>query len=365
MKNTFSIYWAIACALLTALPLRAEEFHSFTRMGETFSEDFNAYRGKEATLPPFFSVTWDTARTLEPFTGVGNFFTTNPDFGYGAFTAFTADGVNHSFGIREREPEDLRDARLFFAFRNDTGSVIEGFEVSYDVEAWFRGDRLNRIRLKYDVILSSEERSVFETDIFSTSNPGESAAPGTKQDGSLQENRVTVSGFVDLSDLVIDPDDLELGTFGPLQPGEIAYFRWQFSNLSEGESGSLRSGLAINNVRITPVGEMPLPDCPEPGLVTHLQLGGLSHLGYCWALWINDLEDLDWGWIYSAFLDAPEASWIYHFRKGWLFVFPEGEVSEFLYLWSPDLGWLGASVAFGGQYFSYDLEAFVSWADFN
>ncbi len=206
-----------------------------------FTENFNDYRGSSTTLPGNFFIAWDDGRISEPYQGVNT----------GALTAYTSDGIDHSFGIRERNPVNLRDSRLFFEFTNNTGSAITGFMVSYDVEAWFVGDRLNRIRLKYDDMLTSLDRPTFEVDVFSTDNPAPAGTPaGTNLDGSLASNRTTVSGFVDLSTL----DDGTGNFFGPLADGETAYFRWQFSNTS-GDAGTDRSGLGINNLSITPVPE--------------------------------------------------------------------------------------------------------------
>ena len=103
MKITplLSATFLLAAGLLQAAPF------TFTSIGQTYSEDFNGYRGSSETLPDHMSVTWDTGRTATPFQGVNT----------GAFTAYTSDSVNHAFGIRERNPVDLRDARLFFEFQ--------------------------------------------------------------------------------------------------------------------------------------------------------------------------------------------------------------------------------------------------------
>lgn len=247
MKKINSLIIAAA-----SLPLAAFGQFTFTSIGQTYSENFNDYRGSSATLPDHMFVSWDTTRSgmsgpESPYQGVNT----------GAFTAYTnADEIDYSFGIRERNPVDLRDARLFFEFTNNTGVAITGFDVSYDVEAWFIGERRNRIRLKYDDHLTSATapggRATFETDIFSTDNPSTETAFNTIVDGSLADNRTTVTGFVDLTTL----DDGTGNFFGSLAPGETAYFRWQFSNLETGEgTGNPRSGLAINNLEITAVPE--------------------------------------------------------------------------------------------------------------
>lgn len=355
-----------AAAAVAAVGVTAEEVRfSFAYPGHKFTENFNSYRGTPETLPMFFSVSWNEGRIIppdDPFTGVGDFTTSSPEFEYGAFTAFTSDGETFSFGIREREPEDLRDARLFFAFTNHTGVPIEGFEVSYDVEAWYRGDRLNRIRLKYDTDIERDDRETFEFDIFSTPNPSaaEELDAGTKQDGSLPENRTTVSGFINLYEVIVDPSDAET-SFGPLMPGETAYFRWQFSNLEEGESGSLRSGLAVNNIRITPVGGAAGTCAAFGEQATHPFLGGLYHLGGCWALLWDGAAEFDWGIAYVRDLDPEGTGWIYHETIGWLFAgFGDAATGLFLYSESTD-NWIVAAEAFGDFYYSRAEDAFFPW----
>jgi hypothetical protein len=230
---------------------------SFTSIGQTYTQDFNGYRGTLATLPEHMSVSWDESRTTEPFQGVNT----------GAFTAYTStsDDIDYSFGIRERSPVDLRDARLFFEFTNNTGQAISQFQVSYDVEAWFIGNRRNRIRLKFDNTLDDSARDTFETDIFSTDNPSATTTSNTDVDGKLAANRTTVSGLVDITTI----DDGTGTFFSALAPGETGYFRWQFSN-TDGDGGSLRSGLAIDNLSITAV--------PEPASLALLGIGGAMML---------------------------------------------------------------------------------------
>lgn len=215
---------------------------TFTLPNQTITEDFNTYRGTEATLPADIFVEWDTSRISNPFTGVGEL--NDPESDYGGLTAFTADNENFSFGIRERAPIDLRDARVFLPIKNETGTPIRFFLISYDVETWFNGQRDNRIRLKYDDIIASGR---FEEDLASTINPlgGGEEPPGLRTDGSDPDNRLRVEVLVDLEEYA-HPDT---GIFGALPDGETAWFRWQVSNADIG-SGSLRSGLAINNLEI-------------------------------------------------------------------------------------------------------------------
>lgn len=218
---------------------------SFSMDNDTYTESFGDYRGTEITMPSHMFIDWDRPRLSDPFTGVGVFQSSDPATEYGNFTAFTSDTENYSFGIRERSPGDLRDSRLYFEFTNDTDQPLSHFEVSYDVEAWYIGDRRNRIRLKYDDLFDSDDRGVFETDLFSTDNPSPVSEPDSKTDGALDENRTTVEGIINITEI----DNGSGSTFEPLLPGETAWFRWQFSN-TDGDGGSLRSGLAINNVYI-------------------------------------------------------------------------------------------------------------------
>lgn len=231
--------WLLCHSALIA----ADPAFTFNAIGQTRSENFDGYRGTLETLPSDIFVGWDQ-RISTPFQGVNT----------GALTAYTADNVGYAFGIRERSPVDLRDARMFLPIKNNTEQAIRYLLVTYDVEAWFIGNRRNRIRMKYDTFLDPlvAGRETFETDIFSTDNPSTERTANTAVDGSLPENRVAVSGIVDLQTL----DDGSGNFFPSLAPGETAWFRWQFSNAS-GDGGTLRSGLAINNLSITPLADLP------------------------------------------------------------------------------------------------------------
>jgi autotransporter-associated beta strand protein len=220
--------------------LAADPAFTFTAFGQPAGENFNSYRGTEATIPSDIFVGWDQ-RIPDPFQGVNT----------GAFTAYTSDDEDYSFGIRERSPVDLRNGRVFLPVKNSTGQPIRYFEVSYDVEAWFIGNRRNRLRLKFDRFLTPSEaggRETFTEDVFSTDNPSAETTPNTEVNGSLPENRITVSGIVDLENY----SDGAGGFMGAIGPDETAWFRWQVSNAS-GDAGNLRSGLAVNNVVITPL----------------------------------------------------------------------------------------------------------------
>ncbi len=335
-----------------------DAYYVFGPSGNEFIENFGLYRGTYATLPQYLYVSWDGSRVINPFTGVSDYTTGDPETGYGALSAYTADNSSYSFGIRERAPIDLRDARLYFAFVNETGQAIERFNVSYDVEAWYRGDRANRIRLKYDTVIESETRSVFETDIFSTPNPAASALPGAKLNGSLPENRVSVSGVVDVASLEIDASDETVGTFGALPNGATAYFRWQFSNLAEGESGERRSGLAITNIRIEPV----IDGAGDPiGWLEKPNLGWIYNYGG-WAYWAGDFSSQGWGYLYIGNMLADGSGWGYHYPHGWLYFLPGGDIQSMLFAYSLEQNhWIAASTSFGNWFYSYATGEYYSW----
>lgn len=225
---------------------------------------FAGYRGTAASLPAGFFVAGENGKGVkvsdgyDPFTGVSRIGASSPD-AFDGFGAFTADGVTHSFGIRERGGADLREARLFLRYTNTSGRAVAAFEVEYDVEVWRLGERANRIRLKF-----STDTTGFGAlpDLVSTADPRGSAAAaavGTVVDGTRPENRVRVRTRIDLADLP-GPGD---ATIGSLAPGATGYFRWQYSN-AEGDAGTVRSALALNNVRIVPV----FTDTPAPGTST-------------------------------------------------------------------------------------------------
>ncbi len=251
-----------------------------------FQTDFADYRGTRGTMPegmfvvgengegepvgpgfyPFAGVVevqaaGGDAVDARPGAGVTGNATANPDT-FSGFAAYTADGETFSFGIRERGEVDLRNARVFLEYTNDSGRHIVGFRVSYDVETWVHGERDNRIRLKYHT-----DTSGFSSvrDIVSTVNPAGAAhsadwaedvtgdeTDGVRLvDGSLPENRTRVDVAFLLRELEADGAD-GLYPYGPLEPGKTAYFRWQYSNahLTDGET---RSALALNNIRVEPI----------------------------------------------------------------------------------------------------------------
>ncbi|TVQ51913.1 MAG: hypothetical protein EA377_11320 [Phycisphaerales bacterium] len=162
----------------------------------------------------------------------------SPTWGEG-FTAYTNGETGNSFGIRERGETDLQDSRLFYEFMNNTGDIVVGFNVSYDVECWYHGQRANRIRLKYNNATSGFGSI---DDIVSTDNPLGPGGPGAPVDGSLPENRVEVSVTIDLVDL----------GFAPIGVGQTSFLRWQYSN-ADGDGGNPRSGLGINNLVVEPI----------------------------------------------------------------------------------------------------------------
>ncbi len=224
--------------------------------------DFNEYRGTESSLPDAIFVTGEDGNGegigdgFYPFTGVSSIDPERSDEFQG-FGAFTRDDQEYSFGIRERGDTDLRNARLFLEYTNDTDRTIHGFRVSYDVETWFLGERDNRIRLKYHTQTSGF--GSIET-IVSTANPR--GAAGNERDigaidGSRPENRTRVETTFMLEQLRGQAED-GLDAFAPLEPGRRGYFRWQYSN-HRVTDGAIRSGLAVNNVKIEPLFAPPTP----------------------------------------------------------------------------------------------------------
>lgn len=292
-KHTRSL--AIAAALSASPTLWAEDpVFTFTALDVPISENFNTYQGTEATLPSGIS-TSDALGPPNNFQGIGDF--NDPASPGGNFSANTSNMADFSFGIQERTPTSaFQDARVFLPIKNNTGAPIRYFQVSYDVEAWFIGSRRNRIRLKYDNFLTLAEagRSTFEVDIFSTDNPSTSLFADTgaiRVNGALPENRVKVEGIIDLETL----GDGTGNFFGALPAGESAWFRWQFSNTS-GDSGSPRSGLAINNLVITPIEGLPDYEW-KPGVGgdgAWEPAGGTNWSGGSWLQGVN-----------AVFADAP------------------------------------------------------------
>ncbi len=223
----------------------------------TFRAEFNDYRGSRASLPENMFVTGEDgdgraiSDAFYPFTGA---HIPEREDEFNGFGAFTVNREQYSFGIRERGEPDLRNARLFLEYQNRTDRTIVGFTVSYEVEAWMKGERDNRIRLKYHTDTSGF--SAVDS-IVSTTNPSGAAASedevGTVLDGSREENRTTVRVSFALSELTGDPSQ-GFEPYHELRPGDTGYLRWQYSN-DRIRDGSHRSALAINNIEVKPIFE--------------------------------------------------------------------------------------------------------------
>lgn len=239
----------------------------------TYTEDFNGFRGTETTLPAGFSFSGDGDDIFR-----GEFDSSSDEAGdFTGIMATTSDQTNFSITWRESTGDaDLDDGRLILAITNNTGFDITGFQVSYSLQTWVNGRRDNELRLKYDTFLDSGDagRGIFDTDIWprgsaQTLNPNHTPIDSNGDqfvlNGQANGNFVPVSGFVDLTSLLIDEENPSAGFFGPLGQGETAYFRWQISNANL--TAGNRSALGIDNLSITPV--------PEP---TTALLGALGLL---------------------------------------------------------------------------------------
>jgi hypothetical protein len=235
--------------------------YSFDFIGQTYTQNFDTFRGTEATLPDYFNIAVVSGTDI-----YRNIFDATADAAssFTGIKAATSDGSDYSLTWREGTgAAALDDTRTLFMFTNNTGKAIVGFDVSYDVEAWVNGRRDNQLRFKYDVYEDSDEsqaaegRQAFETDIFATINPNHTPIVANDNqfvlDGKDSSNRVTVSGYVDLTTLLVDQNNPGAGVIGALPPGKTAYFRWQISNgvLLDGN----RSALGIDNIRITALAE--------------------------------------------------------------------------------------------------------------
>jgi hypothetical protein len=230
---------------------------------------FNAYRGTAATLPAGIFVAGEdgegnlVGEGFDPFTGVSDL--ADSDASFDGFGAFTNGGGAYSFGVRERGEADLREARIFLRYPNTAGEHIVGFDIDFDLEVWLKGERANRVRLKFNTGTDGFSEI---PDIVSVTNPrgrATGAAIGTTLDGTLPENRARVSTRFVLADI---PDGFG-GMIGSLAPGDTGFFRWQYSN-ADGDAGTLRSALALSNIRITPIyGDPAPPTSSAPPVFSH------------------------------------------------------------------------------------------------
>ena len=233
--------------------------YSFNSLGQTYAQNFNLFRGTDATLPNHFSFTADSGTDI--FRGVFD-STTSAASTFTGVMGTTTNSLDYSVAWRESTgAAALGDGRLLFAVTNNTGQPITKFNFSYDVEAWVNGQRNNEVRFKYDIYADSTAsqagagRTAVNSEIATTVNPHHTPIATNEAqfvlDGKAAANRVTVSGQVDLSTLLVDTATPGLGSFGALQSGQTAYFRWQISNanLTIGN----RSALGVDNFSLTPV----------------------------------------------------------------------------------------------------------------
>lgn len=225
-----------------------------------FFTNFSRYRGTRETLPLGMFVTGEDGSgriaggsPFNPFTGVHRFQRAQqPASSFEGFGAFHKKDGAYSFGFREFGDTDLRNSRLFLRYRNPTDTAIIGFIVRFDVEAWVVGERDNRIRLKYN---TSQTGFAEISNLVSVVNPRadliltSSGSLPIYLDGTADKNRTRVT-----TQFLLENEHNENGPFSPLQPGELAYFRWQYSNANF-EQGEKRSALGITNISIHPVFE--------------------------------------------------------------------------------------------------------------
>lgn len=236
------------------VPSPPDTDYNFNSIGQTYTQDFNNFRGTAETLPEFFTST--VASGTNVYRGEFD-STTDTASSFTGIKAATNNDLDYSLAWRESTgPANLADARFLFKIQNSTGEAITGFQVSYDVEAWVNGVRDNQVRFKYDIYADSTEsqaaegRQAFESDIFATPHPNHTVTTTAfVKDGKATGNRTTVTGYVDLTTLLISDAAPGLGFYGSLAPGETAYFRWQISNalITDGN----RSALGIDNFSIT------------------------------------------------------------------------------------------------------------------
>jgi hypothetical protein len=250
--------------LLTILALAATSMaygqFSFNAIGDVYSQNFNSFAGTGSSLPANWSF---TGGGTDIFRGVFNSTTDAAGDFTGVMTATSGSG--NSIVWRESTGgANLSDGRLLFSFTNNTGQAITGFHFSYLLETWVNGRRDNELRLKYDVFADNDSagRATFETDILErdsefTRNPNHTPIADNGDqfvlDGSASVNRTLVTGFIDLSTLLIDENNPGLGVFGSLEDGDTAYLRWQISN-NQLTAGN-RSALGINDFQLTAVPE--------------------------------------------------------------------------------------------------------------
>ena len=228
ISKTSSLVLLAAIAALSGSVAHAQR--SLT-LGSPIVEDFSTYAGNATApgnLPSGFTV--DVVAPGAIYQGIsdGSGATLNS----GLYSFENAGGG--SFGILEGDQGtgDIGDTRLFLYFQNNTGATLSRVRVSYKVQLWRDGARLNRIRLKYNTTTSGFSSIADLVNTPAPSNVGGDVA----RDGNDPTYYTPVTVDVNLP--------------AALANGASAYFRWQYS--SSGDSGR-RDGLGIADISVSAI----------------------------------------------------------------------------------------------------------------
>ena len=112
----------------------------------------------------------------------------------------------------------------------------------------------------------------------------------------------------------------------------------------------------------------------RPGYYDDRVLHWIYYFGYGWAVWYANDFSSNWGYIYLnnpykpwgySYENDPyrpdRTGWRYHSEHGWIY-FSRGSVTSEALIYSPTLGWLVASQAYGeGQYYRFATASFEPW----
>lgn len=197
---------------------------NLSTIGPASAELFTTYVGSQATLSPLgFYVSNDP--NTPAFGGINT--GTNGTAGFYAYGPF-----NGHYAAGLLEASGTTDSRLYLKLRNDTGGSLSRLLVSYDLEQWRDGARVNQMGLRYSPVwndFSSYSDVVTTATTSPLGNPSTAAAVNPP---AVQ----SVTAFIAL------PVVLTNGTSG--------FLRWGYSSPGSGS----RDGFGPTNIKIVPLG---------------------------------------------------------------------------------------------------------------
>jgi len=246
----------------------------------TFSENFNSYAGEGFSLTPTAVQLSTDTYAMDGFNGgtgpdgivsfgasagTGNYGRgintgdgTNTTSGVYAFTLATSPSTDRALGVLPAAV-NFNPGSFYINIQNQTGGVLTGFDLDYDVFVWDRADRSSSLDFSY-AVASVTTTAVSGTDPRTLSY---TSVPSADFDSPL----TTSDGFS--GQLSLTPRSLSV-TGLSVADGQSVVLRWTSADV--GGSESARDAVGLDNISFTAV------PIPEPSSLMLLSGAGLLAL---------------------------------------------------------------------------------------